>query len=160
MTADTSIAGMPQWALYQQAVVDIELPGGLVRVAPAPRGVTLGAFALPHAETVHVVTAHNPRGGHASRRRNARAHRELVGLLRRRGLPWWPAAGGDAGGRHREDSAAIAGLTDHEARALGRQFDQDAVFAWSPTSWRLLSCFGTEDAPTRGWRATRGSRLN
>ncbi|MET7763203.1 DUF3293 domain-containing protein [Streptomyces sp. NPDC005393] len=160
MPADTPIARTLQWTLYQQAVVDIELPEGTVRVAPAPRGVTVGSFPVRHEETVHVVTAHNPGGCLASRLDNDRAHQELLGLLRRRGLRWWPAVGGDAEGQHTEDSAAVVGLSDHEAHALGRQFGQDAVFAWSATAWRLLCCFGTEEAPMRGWQATRHSPEN
>ncbi|MEU5594944.1 DUF3293 domain-containing protein [Streptomyces sp. NPDC020298] len=155
MPAGTRIARMPQWTHYQQAVVDIELPEGTVRVAPAPRGVTVGSFPAPDGETIHVVTAHNPRGRLASRPDNDRAHREMLGLLRRRELRWWPAVGGDADSRHTEVSAAIVGLSDHQARALGRQFGQDAVFAWSTTTWRLLSCSGPEEVLTRGWQSSR-----
>jgi hypothetical protein len=158
MPADTPIPRRLQWTLYQQAVVDIELPGGTVRVAPAPPGAAVGPFPAPHVATIHIVTAHNPGGGSASRQDNDRAHQELFGLLRRRGLPFRPAVGGDADGRHTEDSAAIVGLSDHEARVLGQQFGQDAVFAWSATTWRLLSCSGAEEAPTRGWQATRRSQ--
>ncbi|MFJ9916858.1 DUF3293 domain-containing protein [Actinacidiphila glaucinigra] len=158
MPTDIATPRTPQWTLYQQAVVDIELPEGTVRVAPAPLGVAVGPFPAPHVATVHIVTAHNPGGGSASRQDNERAHQELLGLLRRRGLPFWPAVGGDADGRHTESSAAIVGLSDREARVLGQQFAQDAVFAWSATTWRLLSCSGTEEASTRGWQATRRSQ--
>ncbi|MGW7258705.1 DUF3293 domain-containing protein [Streptomyces sp. NPDC054834] len=158
MSAHMSMAETPQWAHYQQAVVDVELPEGTVRVAPAPRAVTVGSFPAPHGESIHVVTAHNPGGRRASRLENDRAHLELLGQLRRRGLRWWPAVGGDVEGRHAEESAAIVGLSDQEACALGRQFGQDAVFAWSETTWRLLSCFEAEEAPTRGWQATRRSQ--
>ncbi|MEV5144265.1 DUF3293 domain-containing protein [Streptomyces sp. NPDC052727] len=154
MTAGIPITRTRQWSPYQQAVVDVELPEGPVRITPAPPGVVAGRFPVPHGETIHVVTAHNPRGARASRQHNHRAHQELLGLLRRRGLPWWPAAGGDPDGRHTEASAAIAGLSDDEARALGREFGQDAVFAWSAPAWRLLTCFGAEEALTLGWRAT------
>lgn len=157
MTAGIPITRTPQWGLYQRAVVDVELPAGPVRISPAPPGVAVGRFPVPHGETVHVVTAHNPRGARASRRHNHRAHQELLGLLRRRGLSWWPAVGGDPEGRHTEASAAVVGLSDDEARALGREFGQDAVFAWSAPAWRLLACFGAEEALTLGWRATEAS---
>ncbi|MFI6358228.1 DUF3293 domain-containing protein [Streptomyces sp. NPDC050743] len=157
MPADTPTLRTPQWTLYQRAVVDIELPEGTVRVAPAAPGVAVGPFPAPHVATIHIVTAHNPGGGSVSRQDNDRAHQELLGLLRRRGLPFWPAVGGDADGRYTEDSAAIVGISDHEACVLGQQFGQDAVFAWSATTWRLLSCSGAEEAPTRGWQATRRS---
>ncbi|MFI1832282.1 DUF3293 domain-containing protein [Streptomyces olivaceoviridis] len=156
MAAGVPITHTPQWALYQQAVVDVELPGGPVRVTPAPPGVAVGRFPVPHGETIHVVTAHNPRGTHASRQHNHRAHQRLLGLLRQRGLAWWPAVGGDPDGRHTEVSVAIVGLSDDEARALGREFGQDAVFAWSAPAWRLLACFGAGEALTLGWRAAEG----
>lgn len=157
MTAGIPITRTPQWGLYQQAVVDVELPGGPVRVTPAPPGVVAGRFPVPHGETLHVITAHNPRGTRAPAQHNHRAHRELLGLLRRRGLVWWPAVGGDPEGRHTEESAAVVGLSDDEARALGREFGQDAVFAWSASAWRLLTCFGAEEALTLGWRLAERS---
>ncbi|MFI6360240.1 DUF3293 domain-containing protein [Streptomyces sp. NPDC050743] len=158
MPAHMSMARTPQWVQYQQAVVDVELPEGTVRVTPAPRGTAVGSFPAPHGGSIHVITAHNPGGGLTSRLENDRAHQELLDQLRRRGIRWLPAVGGDPEGRHTEESAAIVGLSDREACALGRQFGQDAVFAWSDTTWRLLSCFGAEGAPTRGWQATMRSR--
>jgi hypothetical protein len=152
MPAAGPIVHTPQWTLYQQAVVDIQLPTAIVRVTPAPRGVTVGSFPVGHGTIIHIVTAHNPRGQLAPRLDNDRAHQELIGLLRREGHRWWPALGGDQDGRHTEVSAAIVGLTDIDARALGRKFGQDAVFAWSATAWKLLSCFGAEEVRTTGWQ--------
>jgi hypothetical protein len=45
-------------------------------------------------------------------------------------------------------------MNDAQARALGRRFGQDAVFAWSPTSWRLLGCADAfHDTVVAGWHA-------
>ncbi|MFS4091597.1 DUF3293 domain-containing protein [Streptomyces sp. AF1A] len=130
---------------------------GIDRVTPAPRGVTVGSVPAPLGEGIHVVTAHNPGGRLASRVENDGAHQDLLGRPRRRGLRWWPAVGGDMEGRHTEESAAIVGLSDHEACALGRHFGQDAVFARSAATWRLLSCFEAEEARC-GWQATKRSQ--
>src|SRR5882757_9754366 len=44
MPADAPIARTPQWTLYEQAVVDIELPEQTIRVTPAPLEVPDGPF--------------------------------------------------------------------------------------------------------------------
>ncbi|MFJ3716996.1 DUF3293 domain-containing protein [Streptomyces sp. NPDC090057] len=146
--------GAPRnWIHYETAVVDIRFPDRTVHVEPRPSGTAEGAFpAAADGATIHVITAWNPLGRTASDRDNGRAQSRLLDELRRRGLPWWPAVGGDAGGAHREESVALVGLSDHAARDLGRRFDQDAIFAWTPRAWRLLAC-GTDAAAVRGWAA-------
>ncbi|GIH71241.1 DUF3293 domain-containing protein [Sphaerimonospora thailandensis] len=67
--------------------------------------------------------------------------------------------GGDAARLHVEPSAAIVGLDDDAARYLGRRYGQDAIFAWDPAAWRLLSC--TDDrTETCGWTSTDGDALS
>jgi hypothetical protein len=143
-----------QWALYLQAVADIRLDNSrMVHVAPDPTGTTDGSFPDRLDRTIHVITAHNPCGRTVSPQDNDRAHAALLDEIRSRALTWWPATGRDVYSAHTEPSAAIVGLNDAEARELGRQFRQDAVFAWSPDTWRLLSCYSNQTA-ARGWRAT------
>lgn len=146
-----------QWPFYLRAVVDIDFPTHSLRVAPTPvpHGVSGLPYPLPGGRTIHIVTAFNPAGCEATAEANLRAQRELQHHVRVTGRQWWPAVGGDRAGTHREISAAIAGLDDTQARALGRRFGQDAVFAWSPASWRLLACAPTaRDATTADWHAT------
>ncbi|SED42019.1 Protein of unknown function [Streptomyces misionensis] len=148
----------PVWDHYRTAVVDIRLPGRTVHVEPRAFGTAEGRF--PEAAggaAVHVITAWNPRGRTASAGANARAHRLLLGRLRRLGLGWWPAEGGDPGGTHREESVAVVGLDDAAARALGRRFGQDAVFAWTPGAWRVLAC-ATGAVSVSGWAASARGR--
>jgi hypothetical protein len=122
-----------QWPNYLRAVVDIAFPTRSICVTPAPLD---GAPGLPYplnsAHTIHIVTAFNPHGRHATARANLRAQHELLRGIGLRGLQWWPAVGGDPVGTHAEISAAVVGMDDAQARALGRQLGQDAVFAWSP----------------------------
>ncbi|MEV6741439.1 DUF3293 domain-containing protein [Streptomyces sp. NPDC051104] len=144
------------WPHYQHAVVDIAFPAHRIRVVPGPGHLEAGrAFPLDGAHTIHIVTAFNPGGRLATAHANLRAQHELLQLLGLRGLRWWPAVGGDLADMHAEISAAVVGLDDAEARALGRSYGQDAVFAWSPTSWRLLACAdAAHDTVITDWHAT------
>ncbi|MFE7891723.1 DUF3293 domain-containing protein [Streptomyces sp. NPDC057412] len=147
-------SGTPRnWDLYRAAVVDIRFAGRAVRVEPRPRGTTDGLFPVPGGSGVHVITAWNPWGRTVPEDVNERAHRLLLGEVRRQRLASWPAVGGDAGGTHQEESLAVTGLGDDEARALGRRFGQDAVFAWTPSAWRVLAC-GSDLVAVAGWAAS------
>lgn len=160
MDADAALIPAAQWALYLQAIADIEFgKDRVVRVATDSAGSAEGCFPEPSGHTIHVITAHNPGGRTVLPQDNDRAHGALIKEIRRRSLAWWPATGGAAHGGHIEASAAVAGLSDAEARELGRRFGQDAVFAWDPASWRLLSCIGDQTA-ARGWRATEGRAVS
>ncbi|MFG2480253.1 DUF3293 domain-containing protein [Streptomyces fagopyri] len=141
MSAVSHFAEPTQWPDYLRAIVDIAFPAFSIRVAPGPLdGVAGLPYPLDRAHTIHIVTAFNPYGRRTSARANLRAQHELLHDIGLHGLRWWPAVGGDPVGTHAEISAAVVGMNDAQARALGRRFGQDAVFAWSPTSWRLLAC--------------------
>ncbi|MGW4567980.1 DUF3293 domain-containing protein [Streptomyces sp. NPDC004561] len=144
------------WSAYQRAIVDIAFPAHRIRISPGSSHRATGlAYPIDGARTIHIVTAFNPGGRLVSAHANLRAQHELLQILDRRGLRWWPAVGGDLANTHAEISAAVVGLDDAEARALGRSFGQDAVFAWSPTSWRLLACADTaHDTVMTDWQAT------
>lgn len=157
MSADAAAAyATPRnWDLYRTAVVGIRYGDRAVRVEPRPLGTTGRIFPAPFGRpaVVHVLTAWNPRGRTASADANARAQSLLLAEVRHRALTWWPAWGGDAGGTHREESVAVVGLDDGEARALGHRFGQDAVFAWTPAAWRVLAC-DTHAVAASGWAAS------
>ncbi|MFF9452541.1 DUF3293 domain-containing protein [Streptomyces flaveolus] len=149
-------SGTPRnWELYRTAVVDVRFGERTVRIAPRPRGTAEGFFPVPddRGAAVHVITAWNPRGRTASDDANACAHRVLLDEVRHRGLTSWPAVGGDPSGTHQEESVAVTGLSDTAARALGRHFGQDAVFAWTPRAWRVLACENGAVAVS-GWAAS------
>ncbi|MEU9240340.1 DUF3293 domain-containing protein [Streptomyces sp. NPDC048385] len=155
MPAVSRSAQSTEWPHYLRAVVDIAFPAHSVRVTPgAGDGVAGLPYPLDGAHAIHIVTAFNPRGRHATARANLRAQHELLHSIGLLGLPWWPAVGGDPAGTHAEISAAVVGMNDAQARALGRRFGQDAVFAWSPASWRLLACAeAAHDTVIAGWHA-------
>jgi hypothetical protein len=68
-------------------------------------------------------------------------------------LAHFPAAGGDRTWTHVEAGVAIVGIDDVQARELGREFGQDAIFEWSPTALAILSCTESRARYT-GWTAT------
>ncbi|MGW3635251.1 DUF3293 domain-containing protein [Streptomyces sp. NPDC005122] len=155
MPAVSRFAEPTQWPNYLRAVVDIAFLAHSIRVTPGPLDGVVGLpFPLDGARTIHIVTAFNPHGRHTTARANLRAQHELLHDIGLHGLQWWPAVGGDPVCTHAEISAAVVGMDDAQARALGRRFGQDAVFAWTPASWRLLSCAdAAHDTVLAGWHA-------
>ncbi|MGW2821668.1 DUF3293 domain-containing protein [Streptomyces sp. NPDC001443] len=154
MHAIDASATPSNWDLYRTAVVDIRFQDRIVRVEPRPPGTAEGSFPGPaEGATVHVITAWNPYGRTAPSDANTRAHCLLLAEIRRRGLTWWPAEGGDVRGTHREESVGVVGLSDTAARALGRRFGQDAIFAWTPGAWRVLAC-DSDAASVISWAAS------
>ena len=123
---------------------------GELRIAPDASGRVDGVFPEHRSVTIHVVTAHNP-GRHLPDDENTGRHEQLGAWLAARPLlAVWPAAGGDAVWKHTEASFAIVGLSDTEARALGREFDQEAVFAWRAGSLDVLAC-DSDESVSSGW---------
>ena len=35
---------------------------------------------------------------------------------------------------------AVSGLSEQKALTLGARYEQNAIFAWTPAAWRILSC--------------------
>jgi hypothetical protein len=145
MTADSG-----SWDAYETAVIRIEAPGGVAWVRPAPLTRTAGDYPDPAGRPIYVITAHNPGGQVASDKDNARAEALLADELGQRGLTWWPAAGGDPSWTHVEPGAAVLGLDEADAVALGAAFGQDAIFVVTPAGRRVVGCAG-ERATTTGW---------
>ena len=112
MTAKTST-----WDAYVSAVIRIEAPGGVFWVRPAPVTRTTGEYPDPARHAIYVLTAHNPGGQIAPGAANASAEAWLAAELRRRGLTWRLAAGGDPSWTHVEPGAAVIGMDEAENRS-------------------------------------------
>ena len=121
---------LPQ--LYLKTVVSIEEDGLLVPASNA-RCITQGV--------VHVLTAWNPGDERLSREENDAANEELRIEIMSRGLNPCRAVGADPDSEHAEESWAIVGLSDDEARDIGAAFGQVAVFRVTATSQTVLACF-------------------
>jgi hypothetical protein len=99
---------------------------------------------------VYVITAFNPAGKVAPDEANSVAHQRLTTRLHEMGATFLAAAGGNLEWTHVEPSFAVIGMSEQDARALGRDFGQDAIFGWSPTTMTVLSC-DTCKVHTTGW---------
>lgn len=142
-----------RWQAYLSTYVRIQPPElGRIEVRPAPIGHIEGQFPDPSGRTIFVMTAHNP-GHQLSAEDNDRRQSALVRAVHE--LPTasaWPAVGGDPSWQHSEESLAILGIAENDAVALARSFDQDAIFAWTPSEWVLVACeFDRRQAA--GWSA-------
>ncbi|MBL7501832.1 DUF3293 domain-containing protein [Frankia sp. CNm7] len=138
---------------YQRARVRIGVGAATVTVSPAEPGTTAGDFPFPGVDRVHVLTAFNPRSRRLRPHENAGRQRSLAGQVAATGLPSWPAVGG-AGG-HAEPGIAVAGLSRARARALGAEFEQDAIFEWTRTAWSLVPCDELVEPRELGWESVR-----
>ena len=96
-----------------------------------------------------VVTAWNPSSEPLTRVENAGRHAELVARLEADGLAWLPAVGSSPDGQWAEESVAIGGIDRETALALGRAFDQHAVFEVADELLRVHACFAdwTDERP-------------
>jgi hypothetical protein len=138
------------WDAYVEAVVRIESPGGARWLKPATIFRTEGRYPDPGGRPIYVLTAHNPAGRLASDEANAAAQARLESHVRARGLTWWPADGGDPSWTHVEAGVALVGIAEADAIALGAEFKQDAIFAFSTANRRVVSCTDTR-VETTGW---------
>lgn len=84
--------------------------------------------------SLHVITAWNPRGAPLDPTENDRRQKEMQDGLDRSTFEWVPAAGVAEDGLWAEASVAITGMTRQEAVQMGRQWDQEAIFEWDPST--------------------------
>ncbi len=138
------------WSAYKDAVLRIEAPSGVIWVRPSPISLVSGKYPELQGRAICVITAHNPGGRLTSGADNAAAQAQLVAELEKRGLTWWPAAGGDPSWTHVEDSAAVIGMDEADAIALGAQFGQEAIFVLTPAFRHVIGC-ANRRISARGW---------
>ncbi len=91
--------------------------------------------------TLHVITAWNPGDERPSREVNDSANEALRAELAARGLAPLPALGSDPNSPHAEESWAVTGLDDRDARELGAKYRQVAVFRITAARQTVLGCF-------------------
>lgn len=130
----------PIAALYLKTIVSIEDEGSMTPVAES--------VVLDDIATMHVITAWNPGDERPTPSENHAANRALFEELATRGIMPIRAIGADPNSPHFEESWAVVGLTDDEARSIGASYGQIAVFKFSNRSQTVLGCF--ED-----WSASR-----
>jgi hypothetical protein len=115
--------------------------------------MTRGAYPAEAGEgPICIITAHNPRGEERTDAANRRLHRDLINWLEAEGLTFYPAAGGDRGWLHVEESVAVIGIDVEREKDIGRVVAQEAVFVWTPQLWQLVGC-DDDSVVTLGWVA-------
>lgn len=120
--------------LYLKTLVSIEESG---RMTPAC------SAAMSIGSIVHVITAWNPGDARPTRAENDEANVRLHVELVARNLVPVRAVGADPNSDHFEESWAVVGLSDDEARAIGATYGQVAVFRLENGIQTVLAC--TED---------------
>ncbi|GAB3039013.1 DUF3293 domain-containing protein [Mycobacterium bourgelatii] len=134
------------WNLYLATKVNFYIPklGGIVWP------VDSHGEDDPPLGPLHVVTAVQPKPNPDSDDNLARIE-VLEYELRVSGRVSIRAVGTSFDGTHSEESRAVFGLDDDEARSLGRRFGQVAIFSWAGSRWSLLA--SAHDRETHGsWR--------
>jgi hypothetical protein len=144
------------WASYARTVVVIVRPDAAnLVVEGAPPGET-GAWPWPTDDTVHVLTAWDPRearrGEEENRVHQAALEADLKGLVPDEP---WDAVGADPVTGHREEGVAVRGLTLEAVLDLGARYGQEAVFEWTPQAWAVVACDGGRRTDF-GWSASPG----
>ena len=91
--------------------------------------------------TLHVITAWNPGDERPSREVNDHANEALRADLAWRGLAPMRALGSYPNSPHAEESWAVAGFNDRDARELGAKYRQVAVFRITAARQSVLGCF-------------------
>ncbi|WP_072690271.1 DUF3293 domain-containing protein [Rhodococcus marinonascens] len=133
------------WQDYSEAVVDIHLPTGAVRIIPTDDAA---GHTRPPAGPLHIIAACQP-GELPGTERERESYRRLTEYLCGRGLEPFATVGGAQDGTYQELSVAVSGLTDDHARKIGCRFGQVAVFSWNSTQWTLLACASYRSAVHR-----------
>ncbi len=134
------------WGHYLQTAVHLENAGRKGYVRP----VTDRGEDLPPFGSLHVITAVQPGSDPGSEDSAARI-RLLNKQLENENPEFLRAVGSSIDGTYCEESFAIFGLDDDQARALGRRFGQVAIFSWRGPTWSLLACVGGHQSH-RPWR--------
>ena len=142
------------WESTTEAVVQFMTPTGALKVRPAPITEVAGQFPDPSGRTIYIITAENPNARNQSDAERVQSHRRLLARLIERGLEYWNVVIGDATWTNVDQGVAVAGFSETEALALGRDFHQEAVFAWTPQTWCVISCDGNRRSTT-GWTSRR-----
>jgi hypothetical protein len=129
--------------IYLKTRVSVEKDGRLEQVVPAD---------LPHGDVAHVITAWNPGDERPDALSNEAADARLRDHLVARGLVPVRARGADPGSAHFEDGWLVRGLRDVDARALGADFGQVAVFRLANARQTVLAC-------TEEWSVSKSLHL-
>ena len=132
------------WQRYLETVISVETTPGDWTDLNGPHG----ADHLPLPEPIHILTASNPCGQNADQDDNLTANARLAGELWNAGLTMARAVGRSPDGAHSEASVAVSGLTRQQAREVGQQYGQEAIYEITADTVLLISCNTDRTAST------------
>ena len=139
---DVGISPDDPWFGYVKTVVELvrpALPDLAVRAMPLG---TTGIWPWATRSAVFVLTAWDPGDERLSEEVNQARQAALDAELRPRAKAWWRTRGFDQISGYRDAGVAVSGLDERLVLEAGARFGQDAVFAWSPDEWAIISCSG------------------
>ena len=119
-------------SLYLKTEVSVEVDGRLV-----PASTALAS----HGGPLHVITAWNPGDERPSREENEKANNELRNRLSAMGHRPVRALGADPDSDYAEESLAVVGLSRRQAKKIGRDYRQVAIFEISHSTQAVVGCF-------------------
>jgi Protein of unknown function (DUF3293) len=125
------------------------LEAGTLAVRSAP-GAEVGTWPWPTGDPVHVLTAWDPGPARPGPAINRARQAALEADLRPLAVEMVAAVGFDPVTGHREEGVAVLGVAEAMVLALGARYGQDAVFAWTPTTWSIVGCLDGRRR-TSGW---------
>jgi hypothetical protein len=138
------------WFGYAVTVVEIvrsDADNVIVKAA-SPGDVGVWPWAAP--SPVFVLTAWDPGDERFDLPTNRARQSALEAELLHGTRTTWVARGSDPESGYRDEGVAVAGVDEREVLELGARYGQDAVFAWTPAEWAIVSCDGTRRL-SLGW---------
>ncbi|MGH2750530.1 MAG: DUF3293 domain-containing protein [Actinomycetota bacterium] len=137
------------WRTWLAAQLWIEQPDGLGwwHVSPRPNGAV---DAFPLAAPIHLLTAFNPRGEELSLEENERRLAQLAAYLRAELLAAVCSLGASDDESWMEPGFALLDVSEAHATAIGRRFEQAAIYAWSEQRLEVVGALD-EGRASVGW---------
>jgi hypothetical protein len=117
--------------VYLRTSVSVEKEGRLESLLPTD---------VQGRDVAHVITAWNPGDERPDGESNAAADERLREELRHAGLAAVRARGADPSSAHFEDGWFVRGLSDDEARSIGADYGQVAIFRFSNALQTVMAC--------------------
>lgn len=143
------------WAAYLSTELHVTLPDGSVRRVTQTRHQTPQPWPFD-ANNAWVLTACNPRSIELPSDENGRRHQALGDWLKLEGFKAFPNVGMDPRNPEWvEPGYTILDIEEAAAVELGREWEQNAIFGWSPDKWELVGVL-IEARNTHGWRWLSG----
>jgi hypothetical protein len=137
------------WDDYTRAVLRLDLPEGEMEVVPAMFGRTAGVFP-GNGRPFHIITSAIPGDRLFSADVDSGAFSQLVARVADTVPKHYAAVCGDRSWEHVQLGVVVVGLDREQARALGCELGQEAIFEWSSGGLAVLSCIDARVHYT-GW---------